>query len=51
MVRKSLVANLTTQQIDWLIDNYGVKMRQLSETEINTMLTNLHEEDENGTAD
>lgn len=52
MVRKSLVANLTVEQIDWLIDNYGVKLRAMTNEEIDTMLHNLHEEgDDDGSAD
>lgn len=46
MLRASLVARLTTQQLDWVIDTYGTKLREMTNEEVNAMLIAAATDDE-----
>lgn len=44
MINASLVNRLTMIQMDWLIDNYAVKLRPVSADEVNAMMRAVQDE-------
>ncbi len=45
MLRQTFVTPMTTQQIDWIIDNLTVKLRPVNAEEMNALLKSLSEEE------
>ena len=45
MLRKTLVASFTTEQLDMIIDEYGTRLRPMSRDEMQAMYTAMETDD------